>query len=124
MLFDKRNTAMTPGNQATDGIDVRHATSAIGRATSAELHNLIADVEHLLQKVANVADVDVAKLRDSVQERLIVAKSKLTDGGKQMTQTVRAAAGATDDYVRASPWQAMGVAAAVGAALGYLLAKR
>jgi ElaB/YqjD/DUF883 family membrane-anchored ribosome-binding protein len=115
---------MNPHSQANDGVDVRQSAAQLGRTTSTEIQNLIADVEHLLQKVANVADVDVAKLRESVQEKIGVAKSKIADGSKRMTETARQAADATDDYVRGNPWQSVGVAAFVGAALGYLLARR
>jgi ElaB/YqjD/DUF883 family membrane-anchored ribosome-binding protein len=36
----------------------------------------------------------------------------------------KAAATATDDYVHEKPWQAIGVAAAVGLALGVLIGRR
>ena len=41
-----------------------------------------------------------------------------------MRQQARQVAGTADDYVRASPWQALGVAALVGAAFGYLAGRR
>ena len=36
----------------------------------------------------------------------------------------RAAAKATEDYVRANPWQAVGIAAAAGLVLGILATRR
>jgi len=36
----------------------------------------------------------------------------------------KAAAKATEDYVRANPWKAMGITAAVGFVLGILAARR
>ncbi|MFH0811942.1 MAG: hypothetical protein V2A69_03780 [Pseudomonadota bacterium] len=36
----------------------------------------------------------------------------------------KAAAKATEDYVRANPWKAMGITAAVGFVLGILVARR
>ncbi len=36
----------------------------------------------------------------------------------------KVAAKATDDYVRANPWQAVGIAAAAGYVLGMLITRR
>jgi ElaB/YqjD/DUF883 family membrane-anchored ribosome-binding protein len=44
--------------------------------------------------------------------------------GRKLTDGVKSAATATDSYVHESPWQAIGIAAVAGAAVGYLLARR
>lgn len=106
------------------GAEMEQAAGRVKRTASSELSNLIQDVEDLLMKVAHVADVDVAKLRERVQEKLGTAKDTLAAGGKRITETARDAAGATDEYVHQSPWQAVGFAALAGAAIGYLLARR
>jgi ElaB/YqjD/DUF883 family membrane-anchored ribosome-binding protein len=106
------------------GTEMEQAAGRVKRTASSELSNLIQDVEDLLMKVANVADVDVAKLRERVQEKLGTAKDTLAAGSKRITETAREAAGATDEYVHQSPWQAVGFAALAGAAIGYLLARR
>jgi ElaB/YqjD/DUF883 family membrane-anchored ribosome-binding protein len=104
--------------------DGKKAAGRMKRTASSELGNLISDVEDLVKKVGNVADVDVAQLRERLQEKLDTAKETLADGGRRITQTARDAAGATDDYVRASPWQALGFAALAGLAVGFLLSRR
>lgn len=76
------------------------------------------------QKVANVSDVDIASPRDRVQHGLRTAKAALTAGRRQIGATARHAAAATDDYVRSSPWQSLGMAALAGMACGFLLARR
>jgi ElaB/YqjD/DUF883 family membrane-anchored ribosome-binding protein len=106
------------------GAEMEQAAGRVKRTASSELSNLIQDVEDLLMKVATVADVDVATLRERVQEKIGTAKDTLAAGRKRITETARDAAGATDEYVRHSPWQAVGFAALVGAAIGYLLARR
>jgi ElaB/YqjD/DUF883 family membrane-anchored ribosome-binding protein len=93
-------------------------------ATHSEISNLIADIEEVLGKAAHVVDVDVSKLRDSLRHKLAAAKAGLTEGGRKLTRAASSTATATDDYVHASPWQAMGIAAVAGVAVGYLLARR
>jgi ElaB/YqjD/DUF883 family membrane-anchored ribosome-binding protein len=104
--------------------DIERGTDRVKRTASSELTNLIADVEDLLKRVANVADVDVARLREQVHEKLDTAKQTLATGSKRITESAREAAGATDDYVRQSPWQALGLAALGGVVVGYLISRR
>ncbi len=106
------------------GRQLERGAERIKRTASSELSNLIADVEDLLQKVAHVADVDVARLRERVQGKIATAKDTLAAGGKRISETAREAAGATDKYVRRSPWQAVGLAALTGAAVAYLFSRR
>lgn len=106
------------------GKALERGAERIKRTASSELASLIADVEDLLQRVAHVADVDVARLRESVQGKIATAKDTLAAGGKRISDTTREAAGATDKYVRRSPWQAVGLAALAGAAVGYLFSRR
>jgi ElaB/YqjD/DUF883 family membrane-anchored ribosome-binding protein len=99
------------------------AERAIGVASS-EVSNLIADVEDLLTRVAHVADADVTKLRESLRQKIGAARDSISAGGQRVGQMARTAATTTDGYVHHNPWQAIGIAAALGAAVGFLLAKR
>ena len=106
------------------GRELERGAERVKRTAATELSGLIADVEDLLRKVADVADVDVATLRSSVQERIASARDTLAAGGKRLSESARVAAGVTDNYVRRSPWQAVGMAALAGAAVGYLFSRR
>jgi len=106
------------------GRDVGRGAERVKRTAVAELNGLMADVEDLLKIVAHDADVDVVRLRDSVRNKIAATRETLAAGGRRMSETARQAAGATDDYVRRSPWQAVGVAALAGAAVGYLISRR
>lgn len=106
------------------GREMEQGAERVKRTAATELSNLISDVEDLVKKVAHVADADVARLRERVQEKISAAKDTLAAGSKRVTETAREAATATDDYVRASPWQAMGVAALAGVAVGFLISRR
>lgn len=104
--------------------DAKEAKERVKRTTASELGNLIADVEDLLKKVTNVSDVDIAQLRARLEQKIEVAKETLATSGRQVAQTAKDAAKATDDYVRKSPWQSVGIAALIGAALGYAFSRR
>lgn len=54
---------------------------------------------------------------DSVRETLSQAHTAVTDGARQYTDM-------TDEYVHAHPWQTLGVAAAAGVLIGFLLTRR
>lgn len=49
-----------------------------------------------------------------------VAKAQFAEVATQ----AKAAAKAADDYVRANPWQAVGISAAVGVIVGMLITRR
>jgi ElaB/YqjD/DUF883 family membrane-anchored ribosome-binding protein len=117
-------TERSPNGARRVGGDEDQVAGRVKRTVSSELSNLVQDVEDLLRKVANVADVDVARLRERVQEKLGTARDTLAAGGKRLTETARDAAGATDEYVHRSPWQALGFAALAGVAIGFLVARR
>lgn len=91
---------------------------------SSEWNNLIADVEDLVKKVANVGDAEVARVRERVEKTLTRAKSAASDGASSVKYYAQQAGTVTDDYVHDSPWTAIGVAAAVGALVGMLITRR
>jgi ElaB/YqjD/DUF883 family membrane-anchored ribosome-binding protein len=93
-------------------------------APEGELSNFVADVEELVTKLGDVKDAEVARLRTKVRNTLDAAKEGVTNGTQALKERARQVAGSTDDYVRASPWQAVGIAALVGLAVGYVAAAR
>ena len=106
------------------GRELGRGAERVKRTATTELNALIADVEELLGKVAHVADEDVTRLRSGIQARIDSARDMLATGSKRISESARQAAGATDQYVRRSPWQAVGVAALAGAAVAYLFSRR
>ncbi|MFN3860537.1 MAG: YqjD family protein [Roseateles sp.] len=82
------------------------------------------DIDALMTATTNKADSEVKALRERIQDRLASAKEKLLDAQHEAVERAKAAATATDDYVHAKPWQAIGVAAALGLALGVLIGRR
>lgn len=85
---------------------------------------MITDSEELLKAAATVSGEGFAAARTRFEERLAKAKARLADASQPAIDRAKASAGAADEYVRSNPWAAVGAAAAVGALLGFLAAKR
>ncbi len=85
---------------------------------------VIADTEELLRATTGVAGEKVIELRERLGVRLRVAKERLIDLEHAVIDKTKAAARATDDFVHEEPWKAVGVAAALGLALGVLIGRR
>jgi ElaB/YqjD/DUF883 family membrane-anchored ribosome-binding protein len=111
--------------------DLSEGVSDIKAAASSEIKSLIADVEDLMARIADLKDADVVRVRGKVQRAVDATKQSLADGAdaiRQHAQTIRqhaqTAVSTTDDYVRDNPWQAIGIAALVGAVVGILATRR
>jgi ElaB/YqjD/DUF883 family membrane-anchored ribosome-binding protein len=113
-----RATGRRPKNDLSDGIN------DIKTATSGEIKNLIADVEDLMARIADLKDADVVRVRGKVQRAVDAAKQSLAEGAGSIRRQAQDLASTADDYVRDSPWQAIGIAALVGAVVGILATRR
>ncbi len=102
----------------------REAAQQAGAAASEEVQNLIADVEDLMARVGDAADPEIRRLRAKVTAALATTKQSIADGVEQMQGKARQAIDAGDQYVRNQPWEAIGIAALVGLAVGFLVARR
>ena len=89
-----------------------------------DLKVVIADTEELLRATAGAAGVKVGELRERLGVRLRDAKERVLDLEAAVVDKTKAAARATDDFVHEQPWKAVGVAAALGLALGVLIGRR
>jgi ElaB/YqjD/DUF883 family membrane-anchored ribosome-binding protein len=105
-------------SDAIDGADNVKAVAAN------EIKNLIADVEDLVARIADLNDADVARVRSRVMRAVDSAKDSLAGSADTLRRRAQRAASGADDYVRESPWQAVGLAAVVGAVVGILVARR
>ena len=85
---------------------------------------VVADAEELLRATASQAGEKVAAARERIQDSLHNAKVKLAEAEDIIVQRSKQAARATDDFVRESPWQAVGAAAGVGLLIGLLIGRR
>ncbi len=89
-----------------------------------DFRNLVSEGEALLRSTASLSGEALAQAREQFRERLVDARARLKDVSRGAMDRGRRAATTTDDYVRANPWPAVGIAAGVGLVLGVLLARR
>lgn len=89
-----------------------------------ELKNLIADVEDLVARIADLKDADVAKIRGQVMKAVGIAKENLAERTQSLRRKAESVATTADDFVHDRPWQAVGIAALLGAAVGILATRR
>ena len=104
--------------------DAGDAAGHIKNVAADEIKNLIADVEDLIARIAELNDADVASVRTKVMATIASAKDTLAGGAETFRKQAQRAASGADDYVRESPWAAVGLAALVGAVVGILVARR
>jgi len=89
-----------------------------------DLKVVVADAEELLRATAGAAGEKAGELRERLGAKLRDAKERLADAEAAIVDKTKAAARATDDFVHEQPWKAVGVAAALGLALGVLIGRR
>lgn len=103
----------------------RRAETNGGEAgSSAEWRRLVADVEDLVKKVANVDDAEIAEIRSKIEQTLARAKSTAGEGAAAVRARAGEVSEATDEYVHENPWAAIGIAAAIGIVIGFVAGRR
>ena len=89
-----------------------------------DLRTVIADTEELLKATANQAGARIAAARAKLEESLKVANARIAEAQEAALARTKIAAKAADNYVRANPWNAVGIATGVGFVLGVLITRR
>jgi ElaB/YqjD/DUF883 family membrane-anchored ribosome-binding protein len=89
-----------------------------------DLTAVIRDAEGLLRATAAQTGDRVQEIRVRAEESVRNAKARLAELEGQALERAREFAGDADQYVRGNPWQAVGIAAAVGLVLGLLMSRR
>jgi ElaB/YqjD/DUF883 family membrane-anchored ribosome-binding protein len=94
------------------------------KAIVQDFGDVLGEAEALLRQAAKETGDKASDLRSQVEAKLLAAKVKLQDLQDDAIDQAKAAARATDDYVRDNPWQAIGAAVAVGFLVGMLVSRR
>ncbi len=84
-----------------------------GRDWMEELRAAVAEAQALLQAAGPAGEDMVREVKDKVGESLQLARATLDDLEDDASR-----------YVRDNPWQALGLAAAIGVMVGVLVARR
>ena len=89
-----------------------------------EFSAVVSEAEDMLKRAANETGEKAKDLRSQVEAKLLTAKLRLQELQGQAVDRAKETARATDDFVHDHPWQAIGVAAAVGVVVGLLMNRR
>jgi ElaB/YqjD/DUF883 family membrane-anchored ribosome-binding protein len=85
---------------------------------SEEFHTVVTETQQLLASLAGAGNEKADALKASLAESLADAGERLAKIRDQAVSGACASARATDDYVKAQPWRAIGIAAGVAALAG------
>jgi ElaB/YqjD/DUF883 family membrane-anchored ribosome-binding protein len=83
-----------------------------------EFESVVSEAESLIKSIANASSDKMSGMRANVEQGLAAAGDRLAKIREQAVGQATEAARATDDYVKENPWQAIGLAAAIGALAG------
>jgi ElaB/YqjD/DUF883 family membrane-anchored ribosome-binding protein len=97
---------------------------SIGKYANGQVNTFLANVEDLTKALKDVDTPDVARVRAKVKIALAAAKSAMSDTATQIRGQAQQVGKRTDTFVRDNPWQIIGVAAAIGLAVGILASRR
>lgn len=90
----------------------------------ADFKEVVENAEALLKATSNQGGEKLAEIRTKAEKSLKVARARMTEAQEALLVRTQKAAKATDVYVHENPWQAAGVAAAVGVMIGLLISRR
>jgi ElaB/YqjD/DUF883 family membrane-anchored ribosome-binding protein len=120
------NPASDPAQSAGSRLIGDLAGGAIelkGKA-SGEIRNLMADVKELVTRAAGVKDPDIASVRNKLLDALDALRTSMSASGERVRERALTVAGTTNNFVHENPWRLVGIAALLGAAVGYLARRR
>lgn len=89
-----------------------------------DLQTLVADAESILSATADDAGEKATAARHRIRETLHEAREKLERIEEQVVFETKVAALQVDRFVHDRPWQAVGIAAAVGLIVGLLVSRK
>jgi ElaB/YqjD/DUF883 family membrane-anchored ribosome-binding protein len=98
----------------------RAQTNPVGR----EVQNVVNEAQELLKTVQTEGANRLDEVKTKMHAQYDVARAKLGDLQSTVQEGAKAAVDTTDAYVRSNPWTAVGIAAAVGAVIGFLAHRR
>jgi ElaB/YqjD/DUF883 family membrane-anchored ribosome-binding protein len=93
-----------------------------------DLQAVIRDAENLLRATAAQGSEKfgekIQEIRAKTEETVRQAKGRLADVEQDALKRAEALANDANEFVRANPWQAVGLAAGVGLLIGLLVSRR
>ena len=100
------------------------STTGQSNPVARDIQNVVSDAQDLLKTVQDQGSDTIGEMRAKVQTQIDAARQTLTELQATVQDGAKMAMNTTDEYVRANPWRAVGISAAVGALVGFLIARR
>jgi ElaB/YqjD/DUF883 family membrane-anchored ribosome-binding protein len=120
LLTELASNGHTAGSAPTKNAAADAAPSRIAQ----EFKNFVADMEDLIKASTSLTGDDLARAKANVYARVATARVFLEEIPGEISDRARNTVKVADGYVREQPWQAMGITAAVGLLIGFLLGRR
>lgn len=89
-----------------------------------EFQNVLSDIEDLVKTTTSLTGEDLTRAKAKISERVASAKQTVALMAGVITDRARKTVKATDGYVHEQPWQSIGIGAALGLLVGFVLARR
>ena len=100
------------------------AADAASSGVTQEFKNFMADMEDLLKASTSLTGDDLARAKAKLYARVAAARAFLEAMPATISDRARETVKVADGYVREQPWRAIGVTAAAGVLIGFLLGRR
>jgi ElaB/YqjD/DUF883 family membrane-anchored ribosome-binding protein len=88
-----------------------------------EFQNFVADMEDLIKENTSLTGEDLARARANLHARVAAARAFVEEMPEAISARARNTLRVADGYVREQPWQTIGITAAVGVLIGFLLGR-
>jgi ElaB/YqjD/DUF883 family membrane-anchored ribosome-binding protein len=89
-----------------------------------DFQNMIDDTQQLPKTVENEGEAKVNQARTQLNESLSAARATFGELVAQVQEGAKRTGMQADEYVHSHPWQVVGMSAAVGAMVGFVIARR
>ena len=96
----------------------RAQANPVGR----DVQNVVSEAQELLKTVKEEGATQMDAVRNKMQSQYEAAREKFGEIQATVQEGAKQAMTTTDEYVRSNPWRAVGIAAGVGALVGFLAA--
>jgi ElaB/YqjD/DUF883 family membrane-anchored ribosome-binding protein len=100
------------------------AAAAAPSGVAKEFQNFVADMEDLIKAATSLTGDDLARAKANLAARVAAARAFVEEMPGTISDRARNTVKVADDYVREQPWQTVGISAAVGLLIGFLLGRR
>jgi len=119
MVTEPTSNGHTIGSTPPKGAPADAAPSGITQ----EFQNFVADMEDLIESSTSLTGEDLARAKTKLYARVAAARALVEELPGALSGQARNTVKAADSYVRGQPWQAIGITAAVGVFVGFLLGR-